>query len=389
VISLKILGFVQQAGEDPRRVRRHGYAFGTGVLVSFWALAGLLLGLRAAGEALGWGFQFQEPGFTGALCLLMFAVGLNLLGVFEVGVRLSGRAGDAEARGHAGYVGSFSSGVLATVVATPCTAPFMGVALGYALAAPVVSSLLVFTALGAGMAAPYVVLSAFPGWLRRLPAPGRWMETFKQAMAFPMFAVVVGVGLVFGRQTGVDGLVRLLFALLLVGIAAWLWGRFGGVGAEGVKRAVAGRALPAVFMAGGVVALVLGCARTPEGSDAPPQGWLAWKPGIEAELRAQGRPVFVDYTADWCLTCLANDKAVLSTDTVRTAAQVHGVAMVRADWTRKSSDIRDALALLGRASIPVYVVYPPDPAAPGEVLPTTITPSTIVDAFTRASGRTP
>ena len=389
VISLKILSFVQQAGAHPEHVRRHGYAFGSGVLVSFWVLAGLLLGLRAAGEALGWGFQFQEPGFTGALCLLMFAVGLNLLGVFEIGMGLSGRAGDAEARGHAGYAGSFSSGVLATVIATPCTAPFMGVALGYALAAPVLHALLVFTALGAGMAAPYVVLSAYPGWLSRLPGAGRWMETFKQAMAFPMFAVVVGVGLVFGKQTGVEGLVFLLFALLLIGVAAWLWGRFGGLEAEGLKRAVAGRAMPALFAIGAVVAVVLGSGRTQEGEDAPPEGWLAWKPGIEAELRAQGRPVFVDYTADWCLTCLANDKAVLSTDTVRTAALLHDVAMVRADWTRKSSDIRDALALLGRASIPVYVVYPPDPAAPGEVLPTAITPSTIVDAFGRASGKTP
>jgi thiol:disulfide interchange protein DsbD len=213
------------------------------------------------------------------------------------------------------------------------------------------------------------------------------MDTFKQAMAFPMFAVVVGVGLVFGKQTGVTGLVWLLAALLAIGVAAWLYGRFGGIDAVGLSRAISGRALPLLFVLAAVGALVVACGKDPEGESAPPEGWIAWRPGIEAELRAQGRTVFVDFTADWCLTCLANDKAVISTETVREAARRHGVAMVRADWTRKSKDIRDALAALGRASIPVYVVYPPDPAAAGEVLPTTITPGILTEAFARASGR--
>jgi thiol:disulfide interchange protein DsbD len=177
-----------------------------------------------------------------------------------------------------------------------------------------------------------------------------------------------------------------LGSLLALGVAAWLYGRFGGIDAVGVSKAVAGRALPVLFALGSVVALVAACGSDPEKESKPPEGWIAWRPGIEAELRAQGRPVFVDFTADWCITCLANDKAVISTETVREAARRHDVAMVRADWTRKSKDIRDALAALGRASIPVYVVYPPDPAAAGEVLPTTITPGLVAEAFARASG---
>ena len=219
VLSVKVLSFIQLAHGDPGRVRRHGLAFLGGVLVSFWLLAGLLLALRAAGGGVGWGFQLQSPGFVAAMALLLTAVGLNLMGAFEVGLGLSRLAGSAPQP--AGYPGSFLTGVLAVLVATPCTAPFMGAALGFALARPAWEALTIFTALGLGMAAPYLLLAELPGLLARLPRPGAWMVTLRQGLAFPLFATAVWLVWVLGRQSGVDAVGLLLLAALGVGFAAW------------------------------------------------------------------------------------------------------------------------------------------------------------------------
>src|SRR5690606_14362489 len=225
ILSIKILGFARGRADEPGVIRRHGFVFGAGVLVSFAVLAGLLLVLRAAGEEIGWGFQLQNPWIVAGLALLMFGIGLNLAGVFEMGMRLAsagGRLDRAEGLG-----GAFLSRVLATVVATPCAAPFMGAALGAALTQPVPLAVLVFLTLGLGMAAPYVLLSLFPGWLEKLPRPGAWMETLKQVLAFPMFLTAVWLVWVFGQQTGLNGAALLLVAFTLLGLAAWLIGRWG------------------------------------------------------------------------------------------------------------------------------------------------------------------
>jgi thiol:disulfide interchange protein DsbD len=322
--------------------------------------------------------------------LLMFASGLNLLGVFEVGHGLAGAAGTAAHRlGTASLVGSFGNGVLATVVATPCTAPFMGPAVGYALAAPTAVSLTVFTGLGLGMAAPYVLLSIFPAWLKRMPQPGPWMETFKHVMAFPMFAVALWWMPAFGKQVGVLGLTLLLVACLLAGLGAWLYGRFGAAWRGPVVRNVVGRGLAGLFVVAGLGVGWNAAHRDPVADAAPPEGWIAWRPGIETRLRAEGRVVLLDFTADWCPTCKANDKLVLSTEEVESAARRLGVARVQADWTVKSGEIKEALASFGRESVPLYVVLSPDRDRPPEKLPTVITPAMVVDALERAAARQP
>ncbi len=390
VLAVKVLGFVEQAGQNPRRVRIHGIAFGAGVLASFWALAGLLLVLRAAGQGIGWGFQLQEPSVVAILALLLFAVGLNLLGVFEVGTALSSWAGAAAGsgraagKGPAGYAASWWNGMLATVIATPCTAPFMGPAVGYALVSPPAASIAVFTSLGLGMAAPYVVLSEFPHWLRWIPKPGPWMVTFRQAMAFPVFATVIWLAWVFSRQTGGDGMALLWVAALCLAVASWLHGRFGGVHRGAAVRWIAGRGLAAVALAATAYAAAAGSGKVGP-PPLPPVGWERWsEERVAAELTA-GRTVFVDFTADWCATCKANDVAVLSTGTVDDAVRQHGVVLLQADWTRKDPAIAKALASFGRSSVPLYVVYSPVPGAAPEVLPTTITPGMVADALSRAS----
>ncbi|TVP54776.1 MAG: thiol:disulfide interchange protein, partial [Gemmatimonadales bacterium] len=255
VISLKILSFVNQAGSEPRRVRRHGYVFGLGVVLSFLALAGLLLAIRAAGADVGWGFQLQDPRIVAALTALLFLIGLNLLGLFEIGTSLTrlGRVGSG-----GGYRDSFLTGVLATIVATPCTAPLMGVAIGAAFIRPPVESLAIFAGLGLGMATPYMVLSSAPGLLEKLPAPGRWMETFRQLMAFPMFAVALWLLWVFGLQTGIDGATALLAGLLLLALAGWILGRWSGssagssAGRSGSGRVIWSRSAAALSILAGV-----------------------------------------------------------------------------------------------------------------------------------------
>ena len=391
VLSLKILGFVDQAGSDPVRTRRHGYAFGAGVLGSFLLVAGLLLLVRSWGTQVGWGFQLQEPGVVAGLAILMFALGLNLAGVFEIGQGLTGLAGRA-AQGSEGkgYLGSVWMGALATVIATPCTAPFMGPAIGYALTQPAVWALLVFAALGLGMAAPYVLLAVFPRWLRYLPKPGAWMVTLKQLMAFPMFATVIWLVWVFGRQVGSDAVVALLLGLLLLALGAWLYGRFGSATTPARSRWIAGRTLAAACAVAGVV-LALSVER-PGGAGAEaavitaPEGWVPYDGHVIRAQQDAGRPVFLDFTADWCLTCKANEAAFLETDAVKQAFERHGVIAMQGDWTRRDERITKALAQLDRSSVPLYVIVPADREQPAVVLRTAITTGYVVDALDEVLG---
>lgn len=387
VLSIKALGFLRRGGEDARAARAHGAAFAAGALASFWALAAALLALRAAGEQIGWGFQLQSPPFVAAMAFVMFGLGLSLAGVFEVGVGLTAAAG--RAGGGSGYAGSFLGGVLATALAAPCTAPFMGAALGYALAVPAAEALLVFTALGAGMAAPYVALSASPGLHARLPKPGPWMEGFKQAMAFPMFAAALWLLWVFGRQTGVESLLRLLAGLLALAAAAWVYGRWGSLARAPRARRAAGATAAILAVAGFAYALPASePSEQARATAADPDGlpWERYSEARLAALRAEGRPAFVDFTAAWCITCQVNERVALRADAVRARFAALGVAALKADWTSRDPEITRALAALGRSGVPVYALYAAGAAEP-TLLPSILSPSIVLDALADLEAR--
>jgi thiol:disulfide interchange protein DsbD len=385
VLALKVLGFVRQAGE--RRVWRHGLAFTLGVLASFWTLAGLMLALRAGGRSIGWGFQLQSPAFVAAMAVLFLLIALNLMGVFEVGLSLVG-AGQSR-RPSEGHGASFWSGLLATVVATPCTAPFMGSALGFGLSQPAAHSLLVFTALGLGMAAPYLLLSASPRLLRFVPRPGPWMVRFKELMAVPMLATVVFLVWLLGRQAGVDGMAWLLAGLVLVGLAASLYGRAALAAVEGRPRrwSLAGAGL--LFAAG--LAMALTRATVPAAASAAAAEASGWEPFSEARrdaLRAAGTPVFIDFTAAWCLSCQVNERVALEDPAVRARLREHGVALLKADWTLRDDRVTAALASYGRQGVPLYVLYGREKDAPPRLLPEVLTPGIVLDALDEHLGDT-
>jgi thiol:disulfide interchange protein DsbD len=379
---------VLSAGQ--RRRLRHGAAsFALGVLVSFWLLAALLLALRSVGEAAGWGFQLQSPGFVAWMALLCVIVGLNFSGVFEFGGSMT-RLGEIESHlvederfGRHRLFSSFGSGVLAVLVATPCSAPFMGSALGFTLSQPAPAALAVFTALGAGMALPYVLLGVFPGWLRLLPKPGRWMETFKELLAFPMYATAAWLAWVLGRQTDVDAVFGLVFGAVLVALAAWIFGRFVQLGS-----ARPGRARRAVMTALAVALLLTGLWAARPGADplsARPAGsaaidWQPWSQAAVAGAIGSGHAVFVDFTADWCVSCKVNEKIVLDRAEVDLEFKRRGVKMLRADWTRADPEITAELARHGRNGVPLYLLYVPGEAQP-RVLPEILTVGTVMEAL--------
>lgn len=385
VLSLKILGFVQQAGEEKSKIRNHGLVFGFGVLVSFWVLAGLLLLLRAGGEQLGWGFQLQAPEFVISLIFVLFLLSLNLLGVFEIGTSLMGVGGKLSQKSKSGYGGSFASGILATIVATPCTAPFMGSALGFALSQPAMNSLLVFTFLAVGMASPYVFLSYFPGLLKLLPKPGPWMVSFKQFMAFPLLATIIWLMWVLGLQVGSGGVVKLLAGLLIAGFACWVFGRWGDFSRTNLTRKVALILSLVLLIIGGWI----GYSGTSEGEKIleNSQGkifewgleWEKFSPEKVAELKENGKPLFIDFTAAWCLTCQVNKKIVFSSDEVIDRFKSSGVVAVKADWTKRNPDITEALASYKRSGVPLYVVY--NEKGEFQILPEVLKPSIVLNAF--------
>lgn len=382
VLSVKVLALLQHGGGDAMRGRRHGLAFGIGVLLSFWALAGILMVLRAGGEQLGWGFQLQSPPVVAVLALVMFALALNLAGLFEIGLSLT-RLGGAGAGG--GYGDSLLTGALAVLVAAPCTAPFMGAALGFALVQPAIVGLLVFTALAVGLALPFVVLASMPRLLRFLPRPGPWLETMKQLFAFPLLATVVWLLWVFGQQAGVDALAIVLLAMIVMTLGGWLWSR--GMRSDGAAT----RALAAVCMASALGIALLGATRAapPAAAAATVAGWEPWSEARVRELRAEGRPVFVDFTAAWCLSCQVNERVALRKQSVMAAFEAANVALLRADWTSRDSAITQVLAGFGRSGVPLYVMYPARAAEPGVVLPAVLTPGMVVDAVQIARRRRP
>ena len=349
VLAIKVVGFVNEKSQATRLTS--GLAYSAGVVLSFLALGALLLGLRAAGDQLGWGFQLQSPAVVAALAALFTLLGLNLAGLFEFGTLLPSRAMNLQSKNPG--VNAFLSGVLATAIASPCTAPFMGASLGYAVGLPALQALAVFGAIGVGMALPYLALSALPGLARALPRPGAWMVTFKQLMAFPMFATVAWLVWVLGQQSGIDGAGALLALLVLLSLAVWALGLNGTAGRGIATFSIALFALGIWTIGPNIIKPV------PTAATAASSRWQDWQPGRVAELTAQGQSVFVDFTAAWCVTCQYNKKTTLANADVLADMDAKKVARLRADWTRRDPAVTQALAELGRSGVPVYVIYKP------------------------------
>ena len=379
VLSLKVLGFATH--HDARTtLRKEAFAFSAGVVGTFVALGLALAALRGAGEQLGWGFQLQSPAMVTALATLFFVIALNLSGVFEFGqIAPSGLAGfTAKNR----TVDALASGVLAVLIASPCTAPFMGAALGYAISGSTLVTLVVFVALGIGMAVPYVTLALLPGWRRLLPRPGPWLLRFKQVLAFPLYATVIWLAWVLGAQRDNDAVVRLLLALLCLGFALWTWRivRTGGARPWGIAGTIA--LAGSIALAWPLFAPETNAASAAASSRSVAAGdgdWQPYTPARLADFAAAGRPVFVDFTAAWCVTCQVNKRLVLNAQDVRAAFSRKRVALVRADWTRRDPDITRALAALGRTGVPVYVLY--RPGGKPMVLPEVLQQQTVLDAL--------
>jgi thiol:disulfide interchange protein/DsbC/DsbD-like thiol-disulfide interchange protein len=379
VLSMKALALAAKR-EAPQHARLSALAYGGGVLVSFLILGAALILFRAGGASLGWGFQLQQPLFVTALVLLMFAVGLNLSGLYEIGGGATANVGGHLAS-KSGASGSFFTGVLAVVVATPCTAPFMGAAMGYALATNAASALMVFAGLGLGFALPFMVLGFWPAALALLPRPGAWMNTLRQVLAFPMYGACIWLVWVLSFQAGSDGVLAALSAALALAFGLWIYGRSQtGRAHRRLKLAAAAIAIVTAF----VLVPVLGLgARSAQSANVAPQGALAYENFTAAKLqslRQEGRPVFVNATAAWCITCLVNEKVALSGGRLAEAFAQRKVAALKADWTNQDSDISALLASNGRSGVPLYLYYAPGAEKPA-VLPQLLTESTVIAAL--------
>jgi thiol:disulfide interchange protein DsbD len=375
ILSMKAASLARHA-HHPGAARLQGLAFAAGVVATFVGLAAILIAARAAGQAVGWGFQLQSPIVVALLCLLMLLVALNLSGVFEVGAGVQALAGAAPGAGQDTLWGAALTGALSVAVAAPCTAPFMGPALGFALTQPPVLSLAVFVALGLGMAAPFTALAFAPALLSRLPRPGPWMDGLRKVLAFPMYGAAAWLLWVLALQGDAVKLAELLAALVLIAFAAWAYGL-------GQRAQIEGRRSLAGFGAAAVAAgLALAAAVWPaEAAAMTPQ---PYSPATLEALRAEGKPVFVDFTAAWCVTCQVNDRVALSGRGVARAFQRDGVVYMVGDWTKRDADIAQALSAHGRAGVPLYLMYGAG-GRDAEVLPQILTEDMVVQAADRAA----
>lgn len=372
VISLKILGFVEQAGHDPKKILKHGFWFTGGILSFFFLLATIIM---AAGSALGWGFQLQNPAVVMGLIVILLLVALNFFGVFEIGLSLTGVGGNLTQS--SGYMGSFWSGALAVVLATPCTAPFMGGAISYALANNFLVTYLVFAFLALGMASPYLLLSYRPHLLTYLPKPGAWMTVFKQVLAFPMLLVIVWLFRVLSKQINLDGMSLFLVGLILVSLAAWWFGSFAKPSNKKRTRQIA---LGATTVLALLTVLLISNAQD-ERLESPDRDVEA----VIAAHQQDGRAVFVDFTAEWCLTCQANKLAIHS-DKVEKAFEDNNVAFVEVDWTQQDPEILKILQKHQREGVPLYLLFDSDPEKKPIVLPNLLTDGIILDNLKKISG---
>jgi thiol:disulfide interchange protein DsbD len=352
VLAIKMVGFMQVKDQASRTAS--GVAYTAGVVLSFMALGGLLLGLRAAGEQLGWGFQLQSPAVVAGLAALFTLLGLNLAGLFEFGQLLPSRLASLQSKNTT--VNSFLSGVLATAVASPCTAPFMGASLGLAVGLPAAQALAIFGAIGVGMALPYLLASLVPAVARAMPRPGQWMVTFKTFMAFPMFATVAWLVWILGQQSGINGAGTLLGLLVLMALVIWTFTLTGRVRVVAVSLSLLTATL-ALSTAGPSVVKLMEFGPTGTSAVSATERWQPWAPGRVEQLTGEGRSVFVDFTAAWCVTCQYNKKTTLSNSDVLADMGAKNVALLRADWTRRDPAVTAALKELGRSGVPVYVIY--------------------------------
>jgi thiol:disulfide interchange protein DsbD len=361
---LKGLALVQGSDEERDRMRRHGIVYTLGIVVSFWLIVGVLLALRASGAKLGWGFQLQSPAFVAVLCIGIFFFALSLAGMFDFGLSLTSAGGELAQK--PGYAGSFFTGVLATVVATPCTAPLMGAAIGFALSQSAWMAFVVFTAVALGLALPYLLLSFNPGWTKFLPRPGAWMEVLKQVTSIPLFATAIWLAWVYGMLESINAMALLLFGLLVIAIAAWVMGRWPGK----------------FFSSTAAVLLVLSAVAIPlTHREDTSLTWTAYSPDALSAARAAGKPVFVDFTAAWCLSCHVNEAAVLDSADVQKKFASSGIVLMRADWTKYDPAITAELASVGRSGVPTYVIFPANGGP--DVLPELLSKGVVLDALAR------
>lgn len=375
VISIKALSIAKSAHGERAKIRREAWLYTAGVIATFLLLTVILLGLKAGGAEIGWGFQLQSPKVVALLAVLLFVIGLNLLGAFEFGSGLQNTG--AELTQKSGAAGSFFTGALAVVVATPCTAPLMAGAVGYALAAPAIVTLAVFMALAIGFALPFLLIAYVPGLLSKLPKPGPWMERFKEILAFPMFAAAIWLVWVLSLQVGEDGVLLVLSAMLAVGLAIWFFKRKGGMGKVlGAASILAAIALPISISANTVSSAVSSSKIEAE----------VWSPARVAELQAEGRSIFVDFTAAWCVTCKVNEKVVLNKAKTQKLFNDTNTAFLIADWTNKDDVIAAELAKYGRAGVPLYLVYSNNSVSPA-ILPQVLSYDVIKDALAGESSQ--
>jgi thiol:disulfide interchange protein DsbD len=372
VLFLKGLALLQSSNEERGRLRKHGLVYTLGILVSFWVIVGALLAVRAGGSQAGWGFQLQSPTFIALLAAGLFFFSLSLAGQFELGLSLTSVGGELAQK--QGYTGSFFTGVLATIVATPCTAPLMGAAIGFALSQPSWITFLVFTALALGLALPYLLLSFQPAWTRVLPKPGAWMEMLKQLTAIPLFATVIWLAWVYGHLfagQGVDRIARLLLCFLLIAVAGWVLGKWPARWGSSIAAAVIG-----------VCAIAIPLYQVKDTT-------LSWQPYSQQTLdqaRAQGHPVFIDFTAAWCLSCQVNERLVLRSPEVQREFADNKVTLIKADWTQYDPEITKQLASVGRSGVPTYVIYPDSPGQ-ADVLPELLTKDIVLNALKKDTKR--
>ena len=374
ILALKITHLVSHA--QKQSPWQHGIAFAIGVISTFMVLAGVLIALQAGGQALGWGFQLQNPLFVLIICVILLIVALDLFGIFEIGTGLTRLGGKAEQVD--GKLGSFFVGILATVVATPCTAPFMGSAMAFTLGKPAGVILAVFAMLGVGLSAPYVLLTTFPKCMGFIPKPGPWMVTFKQILGFPILATILWLVWVLGGQVGHDGMLISLGVLLVVAFAVWLWGRFGQSLTSSSRKSRLIMAISLLLISGafylGVSGLrMLEDVYTHNTTQAQQTQHVPFRPGLAEERQQQGKASFVIFTADWCITCKINEQTVLNTTKIQQAFKEKDIGVIVADWTRQDDDITRALKKHGRASVPFYLYYPPEYEVAPQPLPELLT----------------
>lgn len=367
VLSIKVLSFTT-THQSIRSRHIHGLVYTAGVVLSFVAIAVVMLALRAAGESIGWGFQLQSPLFVIFLVYLFFVMGLGLSGFLEIGSNLMA-LGQLSKR-QEGLMSSFMTGVLATTIASPCTAPFMGPALGFAISQPTYVALLVFAFLGLGMALPFILLAWIPGLTKRLPRPGAWMDSFKQFLAFPLYITAVWLLWVAGRQTSMDVAAAVITGLVLLVMGLWLWKLSARPAGKLIAVAVLGAALTAPLLS--------------LSEEAEEEAFQAYSPERLSALRASGQPVFINLTADWCITCLVNERVALGSDKVAQLMDDQGIAYLKGDWTNNDPQITALLNKYQRSGVPLYLVYPRG-SGPAQILPQILSESIIIEALTKAS----